>query len=96
MSSHPSRATNAVRNTRPSSLRTGMLCRFGLSLLRRPVRATVWLNVAWMRESAGSTSARRPSPYVDRSFSTSLYRRSGSTNSGQSPRSFSRVAASVL
>ena len=28
----------------------------------RPVRATVWLNVAWMRPSDGSISARRPSP----------------------------------
>jgi len=36
---------------RPSSLRTGMLCRLGASELRRPVRATVWLNVAWMRPS---------------------------------------------
>ena len=29
-----------------------MLCRFGRSELSRPVRATVWLNVAWMRPSA--------------------------------------------
>ena len=30
-----------------------MLCRFGRSELSRPVRATVWLNVAWMRPSGG-------------------------------------------
>ena len=53
--------TNALRNARPSSLRTGMLCRFGRSELSRPVRATVWLKVAWMRPS-GATSASRPSP----------------------------------
>ena len=29
-----------------------MLCRFGWSDDSRPVRATVWLNVAWMRPSA--------------------------------------------
>ena len=36
----------------PPRVRTGMLCRFGASELSRPVRATVWLNVAWMRPSA--------------------------------------------
>jgi hypothetical protein len=36
----------------PSSLRTGMLCRLGWSDDSRPVRATVWLKVAWMRPSA--------------------------------------------
>ena len=71
-----------------------MLCRFGWSLLSRPVRATVWLNVAWMRPSA-ATSASRPSPYVLRSFSTSRYCSSGSMNSGHWSRSFSSVAASV-
>ena len=50
---------NALRNWRPSSLRTGMLCRFGWSLLSRPVRATVWLKVAWIRPS-GATSAISP------------------------------------
>ena len=36
-----------------------MLCRFGRSELSRPVRATVWLNVAWIRPSA-ATSAEQP------------------------------------
>ena len=84
----------ARRNIRPSSRRTGMLCRFGRSELSRPVRATVWLNVAWMRPS-GATSAIKPSPYVPRSFSTSRYCSSGPMNSGHSSRSFSSVAASV-
>ena len=85
---------NARRNIRPSSRRTGMLCRFGRSELSRPVRATVWLNVAWMRPS-DATSASRPSPYVPRSFSTSRYCSSGPMNSGHWSRSFSSVAASV-
>ncbi len=71
-----------------------MLCRFGRSELSRPVRATVWLNVAWIRPSA-ATSASSPSPYVPRSFSTSRYCSSGPMNSGHSSRSFSSVAASV-
>ena len=40
---------------------TGMLCRFGWSDDRRPVRATVWRKVAWIRPS-GATSASRLSP----------------------------------
>jgi hypothetical protein len=59
-----------------------------------PVRATVWLNVAWMRPS-GATSAIRPVPYVPRSFSISRYCISGSMNSGHSSRKRSNVAASV-
>ena len=53
--------TNARRNCRPSSERMGMLCRLGWSDDNRPVLATVWLNVAWMRPSA-ATSASSPSP----------------------------------
>ena len=71
-----------------------MLCRFGRSELSRPVRATVWLNVAWIRPSA-AISCSNPSPYVPRSFSTSRWRSSGSMNSGHWSRSFSSVAASV-
>ena len=89
----PSAGTNALRNWRPSSERTGMLCRFGWSDESRPVRATVWLNVAWMRPS-GATSVSRPSPYVERSFSTSRYESSGSMI-GCWSRSFSSEAASV-
>ena len=54
-------------------LRTGMLCRFGWSDDSRPVRATVWLNVAWIRPSE-ATSCNSPSPYVPRSLSTSRWR----------------------
>ena len=45
----------------PSSVRTGMLWRLGRSDDSRPVRATVWRKVAWMRPSA-ATSASRVSP----------------------------------
>ena len=45
----------------PSSVRTGMLWRFGWSEESRPVRATVWLKDAWIRPSA-ATSASRVSP----------------------------------
>ncbi len=33
-----------------------MLCRLGFSEERRPVRATIWVNMAWMRPS-GSTAS---------------------------------------
>ena len=37
---------------RPSSVRTGMFWRFGSVEDSRPVAATVWLNVVWIRPSA--------------------------------------------
>ena len=40
---------NASRMRRPSAVRTGMFCRFGSVEDSRPVAATVWLNVVWMR-----------------------------------------------
>jgi len=46
-----------------------MLWRFGFSELSLPVRATVWLKLAWMRASS-ETKASRLSPYVDSSFSS--------------------------
>ena len=52
---------NASRNRRPRALRTGMLWRFGWSDERRPVRATVWLKLAWIRPS-GATSESSPVP----------------------------------
>ena len=51
----------ALRNARPASVLTGMLCKFGASELKRPVRATVCLNVARIR-SSGPTDASKPSP----------------------------------
>ena len=36
----------------PSSVRTGMFCRFGLVEESRPVAATAWLKRVWMRPSA--------------------------------------------
>ena len=36
-----------------------MLCRLGLSELSRPVRATVWLNVAWIRPSSANVLEQR-------------------------------------
>ena len=57
----PRPGTKARRKRRPSSVRTGMLCRLGRSEDSRPVRATVWRNEAWMRPSA-ATSASRVSP----------------------------------
>ena len=50
---------NALRRRLPSSLRTGMLWRLGRSDDSRPVRATVWSNVAWMRPSAATSASRR-------------------------------------
>jgi hypothetical protein len=54
--------TNAALMRRPRSVRTGMFCRFGLLLDRRPVAATVWLNVVCSRPSSpmrrGSASSR--------------------------------------
>ena len=52
--------------TRPASVRTGMFCKFGSAELKRPVDATVWLNVVWMC-SSGCTVLIRPS-MVDLSF----------------------------
>ena len=37
---------------RPSSVRTGMFCRFGSVDDSRPVAATVCMNVVWMRPSS--------------------------------------------
>ncbi len=51
---------------RPSSVRTGMFCRFGSVEESRPVAATVWLNVVWMRPS-GAIVLISPSTVV-RSF----------------------------
>ncbi len=57
---------------RPSSVRTGMFCRFGSVDERRPVAATVWLNVVWMRPSAAIVLIR-PST-VTRSLACSRWR----------------------
>ena len=40
---------------RPSAVRIGMFCRFGSVAESRPVAATVWLKVAWMRPVSGLT-----------------------------------------
>lgn len=40
---HPGSAMKARRISRPRSLRTGMLCRFGEDEDMRPVAAIVWL-----------------------------------------------------
>ena len=45
---------------RPSSVRTGMFCRFGSVDDSRPVAAMVWLKVVWMRPSA-AVDLSRPS-----------------------------------
>ena len=42
----------------PSSVRTGMFCRFGLVEESRPVAATAWLKRVWMRPSAPTSSGR--------------------------------------
>ncbi len=52
MSDHPGAGTKARRKRRPSSVRVGMLCRFGCSELSLPVRATVWRKRAWIRPSS--------------------------------------------
>jgi len=53
---------------RPSSERMGMFIRFGSCELRRPVAATSWLNVVWMRPVAGLMSNGSVSAYVPFSF----------------------------
>ena len=45
---------------RPSSVRMGMVCKFGSVELMRPVRASVWIKVEWMRPS-GPRAFSRPS-----------------------------------
>ncbi len=57
---------------RPSSVRTGTFCRFGSVEERRPVAATVWLKVVWIRPSA-ATVLIRPST-VERSRACSRWR----------------------
>ena len=44
---------------RPVSVRTGMFCRFGLMLERRPVAATAWLKTVCTRPLFFSTSLGR-------------------------------------
>ena len=51
--------TKAERISRPSSVRTGMFCRFGSLELSRPVAVTTWLNEAWTRPVSGWTISRQ-------------------------------------
>ncbi len=53
MSTRPGGAMNALRISRPTSVRMGMFCRFGSDELSRPVAATVWLKLAWIRLVSG-------------------------------------------
>ena len=59
--------------SRPISVRTGMFCRFGFVLLRRPVAATVCWKSVWMRPSSGETAPGSASRYVDFSFVSCRY-----------------------
>src|SRR2546425_5710243 len=45
--------SNARRIASPRGVRTGMFCRFGSELDRRPVAAPAWLKLVWMRPVAG-------------------------------------------
>ena len=59
--SQPGSGTNALRISLPSSPLTGMFCRLGLLLLRRPVAVTVWLNDVWICPVAGLMSLGKAS-----------------------------------
>jgi hypothetical protein len=72
-----------------------MFCRFGSVDESRPVAATVWLNVVWIRPSS-ETDLSRPST-VDFSFATSRWRsRCSRTGSPVWAKRFCRASASVV
>ena len=73
-----SAGTNAPRTMRPSSVRTGMFCRFGSEEERRPVAVTVWLYEVCTRPSP-ATSSGRASRYVDLIFAFSRYSSTSAT-----------------
>ena len=52
----PARPRRPRGSRRPSAVRIGMFWRFGSDDEMRPVAATVWLKVAWMRPVSGLTS----------------------------------------
>ena len=56
----PGSATKAERISRPSSVRIGIACRFGLVVERRPVAATAWLMVVCRRPSSAISVGQRP------------------------------------
>ena len=49
----PGEAMNAARISRPSSVRTGIFCKFGFDELSRPVAVPVWLKRVCRRPVAG-------------------------------------------
>ncbi len=53
----PSDETKPRRISRPNVVRIGMFWRLGSEEESRPVAATAWLKVVWMRFVAGLTSA---------------------------------------
>ena len=53
----PRGATKQERIGRPTSVRIGMFCRFGLALESRPVAVAVWLKVVWSRPLSGWISS---------------------------------------
>ena len=61
-------------------MRMGMFCRFGSALESRPVAATIWLKVVWMRlsESASGMSPSTVWRSFDRSRQASSCSSSGS------------------
>src|ERR1044072_8596486 len=93
--SNPSPTTKPRRIARPSSVRTGMFCRLGSVDDSRPVAATVWLKVVWVRP-LGEIVLISPST-VDRSRACSRWR-SMITGSSWSvcPASQASASASVV
>ena len=63
----------ALRISRPSSVRMGIACRFGLEVERRPVEKTPWLKVVCSLPSSGEMRLGRGPRYVLRSFEYSRY-----------------------
>ena len=61
----------------PSSVRIGMFWRFGSCDEMRPVSATTWLKVVWMRPVRGEISGGSASRYVPLSLVTSRCSRIG-------------------
>ena len=83
---------NALRISRPASVRIGMFWRFGSDEESRPVAATVCRNEEWTRPCA-SAIAGRASTYVPFSFEISRY---SSTSFGSgNPRSASSFNTST-
>ena len=92
--SNPGPGTKPWRISRPCAVRIGTFCRLGLSLDRRPVAATICLNVVWIRPSSATVGSS--------CFSTTMSSRvisrwcSSRSITGWVPSRFCSASASVV